>query len=189
MPSLPLATALYVRVDDLLKGSPHLAPWRPRLGLEPRLGDAELVILAVMQALLGFVSEARWLRRHARAHLRYLFPYLPQQPGWNKRLRRAAELVRLVLRELATDPALWRDDVWIVDSTPVECGRFRDQAPQFGVPGLSNTVNCGAASPRSPRRTPRRWGTTGSYERCPSLRLSRSRRRFLSAPSHRRAGH
>lgn len=49
--------------------------------------DAELVTLSVLQALLGFPSEARWLR-YARAHLRGWFPYLPKQPGYNKRLRR-----------------------------------------------------------------------------------------------------
>ncbi|MGW9029038.1 IS982 family transposase, partial [Streptomyces sp. NPDC055722] len=27
-----LATALYVKTDDLLKASPHLAPWRPAVG-------------------------------------------------------------------------------------------------------------------------------------------------------------
>jgi hypothetical protein len=70
-----LATALYVRTDDLLKESPQLAPWRPGTGITPRLSDAELVTLAVMQALLGFTSEARWLR-HAHSHLRHLFPYL-----------------------------------------------------------------------------------------------------------------
>ena len=84
-----LATALYVRTDDLLKESPQLAPWRPEAGICPQLSDAELITLAVMQALLGFTSEARWLR-HAHAHLRHLFPYLPQQPGYNKRLRRSA---------------------------------------------------------------------------------------------------
>jgi hypothetical protein len=57
--------------------------------MSPQLSDAELVTIAVMQALAGFTSEARWLR-HARAHLRHLFPYL--QPGYNKRLRAAAEL-------------------------------------------------------------------------------------------------
>ena len=84
-----LATALYVKTDDLLKESPHLAPWRPRVGISPRLSDAELVTLAVMQALLGYTSESRWLR-HARSHLGHLFPYLPHQPGYNKRLRAAA---------------------------------------------------------------------------------------------------
>jgi hypothetical protein len=75
-----LATALNVRTDDLLKASPYLAPWRPAVGIAPRLTDAELVTLAVMQALLGFTSESRWLR-HARAHLGHLFGYLPLQPG------------------------------------------------------------------------------------------------------------
>jgi hypothetical protein len=75
-----LATALYVTTDDLLKASPHLAPWRPAVGIAPQLTDAELVTLAMLQAMLGFTSEARRLR-HARSHLRHLFPYLPKQPG------------------------------------------------------------------------------------------------------------
>ena len=57
-----LATALYVKAGDLLKGSPYLARWRPAAGIAPKLTDAELVTLAVMQALLGFTSESRWLR-------------------------------------------------------------------------------------------------------------------------------
>jgi hypothetical protein len=64
-----LATALYARADDLLKACPERAPWRPATGICPRISDAELVTLAVMQALLGFVSEARWLR-FARRSLR-----------------------------------------------------------------------------------------------------------------------
>src|SRR5215203_4446667 len=67
-----LATALYVRTDDLLKASPERAPWRPRVGITPQISDAEVITLAVMQALLGFTSEARWLR-HAHLHLRHLF--------------------------------------------------------------------------------------------------------------------
>jgi len=67
-----LATALYVRTDDLLKQRPDLAPWRPAIGLQPRLNDAELVTLAVMQALLGYALESRWIR-YAHAHLGHLF--------------------------------------------------------------------------------------------------------------------
>lgn len=92
-----LATAIYVKTDDLLKDSPHLASWRPAVGITPQLADAELVTLAVMQAMLGFASEARWLR-HARSHLRHLFPYLPKQRGYNKRLCKAAEPLRRVTR-------------------------------------------------------------------------------------------
>lgn len=39
-----------------------------------------------MQDLLDHTSEARRLR-HSRTHLREQFPYLPQQSGYNKRLR------------------------------------------------------------------------------------------------------
>ncbi len=65
-----LATALFVKTDDLLTSSPQLAPWRPTVGVTPRLSDAELATLAMMQAILGFTSEARWLCR-ARAHVRH----------------------------------------------------------------------------------------------------------------------
>lgn len=65
-------------------------------GNRPQLTDAELVTLAMMQAMLGFTSEARWLR-HARSHLQHLFPYLPKQPGYNKRLRKAAGILRRVI--------------------------------------------------------------------------------------------
>jgi hypothetical protein len=61
-----LATALYVKTDDLLKGSPQCGPWRPAVGIAPQLSDVEPVTLAMMQAMLGFTSAARWLR-HASA--------------------------------------------------------------------------------------------------------------------------
>ena len=140
-----LATALYVRTDDLLMGSPHLAPWRPAVGIVPELSDAELVTLAVLQALLGFTSEARWLR-HAREHLRHLFPYLPQQPGYNKRLRRMAGTIGLLISMLARDTSLWTDDVWVVDSTPVECGRSRETARRSELAGWAEYGYCASHS-------------------------------------------
>jgi hypothetical protein len=140
-----LVTALYVRTDDLLKESPQLAPWRPGTGITPRLSDAELVTLAVMQAFLGFTSEARWLR-HAHSHLRHLFPYLPQQPGYNKRLRAAAPLIRACIRALAASTAIWTDDVWVVDSTPVECGRSRETARRSDLAGWAEYGYCASHS-------------------------------------------
>ncbi|WP_329185969.1 IS982 family transposase [Actinacidiphila glaucinigra] len=140
-----LATALYATTDDLLKERPDLAPLRPPVGIAPRLSDAELVTLAVMQALLGFTSEARWLR-HAHAHLRHLFPYLPQQPGYNKRLRKAAGLLRQVTRILATSTSVWSDDVWVVDSTPVECGRSRETVKRSDLAGWAQYGYCASHS-------------------------------------------
>ena len=109
-----LATALYVRTDDLLKAAPERAPWRPAVGIVPKISDAELITVAVMQALLGFTSEARWLR-YAKAHVRHLFPYLPKQPGYNKRLRRLADTIGWLIGVLARDTTLWTDDVWVAD--------------------------------------------------------------------------
>ena len=57
-----LATALYVTIDDLLIDHPDWAPERPKIGIAPRLTDAELMTLAVIQALLGYTSEARFIR-------------------------------------------------------------------------------------------------------------------------------
>jgi hypothetical protein len=140
-----LATALYAVTDDLLKESPQLAPLRPAVGISPQLSDAELVTLAVLQALLGFTSEARWVR-HARAHLRHLFPYLPQQSGYNKRLRAARGLIRYCARALAASTSLWSDDVWVVDSTPVECARSRETVKRSELAGWAEYGYCASHS-------------------------------------------
>lgn len=140
-----LATALYVRTDDLLKESPHRAPWRPATGIGPQISDAELVTLAVMQALLGFTSEARWLR-HARAHLRGMFPHLPQQPGYNKRLRALAATMTWLTSVLARGTSLWSDDVWVANSTPVECGRSRETAKRSDLAGWAEYGYCASHS-------------------------------------------
>ncbi len=130
-----LATALYVRVDDALKDHPELAPARPAVGIAPKLSDAELVTLAVLQALLGFTSETHWLR-HVDRHLRSMFPYVPGQAGYNKRLRAASGLLRALIRVLATECSSWADDLWLIDSTPVECGRSRPTAQRSALGGL-----------------------------------------------------
>ena len=140
-----LATALYVRVDDLLLDRPELVPPRPRIGLRPKLSDAELVTLSVLQVLLGFEDEARWVR-YAKAHLRHLFPYVPGQSGYNKRLRKAASMLRSVMRILAADIDAWADDTWLIDSTPVECGRSRPTAQRSNLAGWAGYGYCASHS-------------------------------------------
>ncbi len=140
-----LATALYVRTDDLLKSSPERAPWRPAVGIAPQISDAEVVTLAVMQALLGYTSEARWLR-FANDHLQRLFPYLPQQPGYNKRLRKLAGTLNWLVGMLARDTSMWTDDVWLVDSTPVECARSRETVRRSELAGWAEYGYCASHS-------------------------------------------
>ena len=103
-----LATALYVTVDDLLAAHPERVPARPRVGIAPRISDAELVTLAVIQALLGFTSEDRFLR-HARAYLLDMFPHLPGQSGYNKRLRKLASTMAWLTGELAEQTRVAED--------------------------------------------------------------------------------
>jgi DDE family transposase len=112
-----LVIALYVTVDELLGKRP--GPGRP-----PRLSEAELVCLAVAQVLLGCHSERRWLR-FVGHRLGHLFPYVPGQSGYNRRLRAAAPALRLTLEHLARTTPSWWDQWRLLDATPVPCGASR----------------------------------------------------------------
>ena len=136
-----LATALYVKIDDMPKDWPDLAPDRPADGIMPTLGDAELLTMAVMSALLGFTSERRWLR-YADENLAGMFPRRIGQSGYNERMRKAFWLFIRVIRMLAMDTSLWSDDVWVVDSTPVECGRSKETARRGDAAGWAEYGYC-----------------------------------------------
>jgi hypothetical protein len=133
-----LLTALYVKIDDMIAGP----RWR---GRPPLLTDSELVCLAVAQVLLGARSEAHWLR-YANTHLRGMFPYLPQRPGYNKRLRAALPVIKRVIRELAQDSDFWFDSCWIVDSTPVPCGMSRPTVQRSDMAGWAGYGYCASHS-------------------------------------------
>ena len=140
-----LATRLYVTIDDLLIDHPEWAPERPTVGIAPKLSDAELITLAVIQALLGFTSEARFIR-HARTHLTPWFTYLPDRPGYNKRLRHAGQLFQHVIAALTRACPSATDDLWLVDSTPVECGRSRDTTKRSSLAGFAEYGYCASHS-------------------------------------------
>ena len=112
-----LVVALYVTIDDLL--GPRLGPGHP-----PKLSDAELVCLGVAQVLLGARSERHWLR-FAKRRLGHLFPYLPGQAGYNKRLRAAGHLVCLAIRHLAMVSPSWCEGLRLLDATPLPCAQSR----------------------------------------------------------------
>jgi hypothetical protein len=130
-----LVIALYVKIDDDAAGIARL-PGRP-----PKLSHAELICLAVMQAMLGFTSQTRWLR-HVRAHLGHLFPFVPQQPGYHKRLRAALPQIKRIIRTLAADTDFWHDPDWIADSTPVECRRTRPAVQRSQLAGRASYGYC-----------------------------------------------
>jgi hypothetical protein len=140
-----LATALYVTTDDLLRAHPERVPPRPKIGIAPRTSDAEMLTLAVMQALLGFANETQWLR-YARKNLLSMFPTLPLQSGYNKRLRKLAGTMTWLVGELGRQTSVGDDRVWVVDSTPVECARSRETVKRSDLAGWAEYGYCASHS-------------------------------------------
>ena len=135
-----LLTALYVLIDD------HVIPsGQRRAGRPKKLSDAELACLAVAQVLLGARSEHHWLRM-CRARLGHLFPYLPKQPGYHKRLKAAAPLLAAVMDYLAREVPSWHDDVRLIDATPVPCGTSRETVKRSELAGWAGYGYCAAHS-------------------------------------------
>ena len=136
-----LATALYVTADDLLKAHPEITPPRPRVGIAPAITDAEVLTLAAIAPLVGINTDRRFLR-YARKHLRGMFPYIPGQSGYNKRLRALAGTIGWLAAALATTTSVYTDDVHLVDSTPIECARSRPTVRRSDLAGWAGYGYC-----------------------------------------------
>jgi hypothetical protein len=109
-----LCISVYCTADDLLP---------ERLGnARRRLSDAEIVTLSVAQVLMGIPSDRRFLRA-ARRQLGHLFPCLPSQDAFHKRRARLAETIEWLIGVFAAKSPGAADDLLLLDSTPVECGR------------------------------------------------------------------
>ncbi len=71
---------------------------------------------------MGIPSDRRFLRA-AKRQLGHLFPVLPTQDALHKRRTRLAETLEWLIGVFAAKSPGSRDDVLLLDSTPVECGR------------------------------------------------------------------
>ena len=109
-----LLISVYCTADDLL-------PERAR-NARRTLSDAEVVTLCVAQVLMGLPSDRRFLRA-ARRQLGHLFPCLPSQDALHKRRSRLAETIEWLVGVFAQRSPGHADDLLLLDSTPVECGR------------------------------------------------------------------
>ncbi len=109
-----LLISVYCTADDLL-------PERPA-NARRKLTDAEIVTLCVAQVLMGIPSDRRFLRA-ARRQLGHLFPTLPSQDALHKRRARLAETLEWLVGVFAARSPGHADDLLLLDSTPVECGR------------------------------------------------------------------
>ncbi len=143
------ATALYVRTN-LLKESPQLAPLRPTVGITPQLSDAELVTLAMMQALPGLPPRPGSC----------VTPVLTLAPV--PRTCRSSPATTTAVRCRIADPALhqsswppmparWTRTMSGSDSTPVECGRLQARPQERSSPGrMSRSTDTAPATSRRP---------------------------------------
>jgi Transposase DDE domain len=139
-----LLTALYVELEDRVL--PRLGWSRAhRPGRKPELTDAELLCLAVAQQLLEVASERRWIR-YARAHLTGMFPHLPGQSGFSKRLRAAGPLMSAVITELARDTPSWEEHLRLLDSTPLPCAASRETVKRSDLAGDAGYGYCASHS-------------------------------------------
>jgi len=139
-----LLTALYVELEDRVL--PRLGWSRAhRPGRKPELTDAELLCLAVAQQLLEVASERRWIR-YARSHLLDVFPHLPGQSGFSKRLRAAGPLISAVITELARATPSWDEHLRMLDSTPLPCAASRETVKRSDLAGDAGYGYCASHS-------------------------------------------
>jgi hypothetical protein len=94
----------------------------PRRGRPELISDNELLALMVAQMLLQSPSDRIFLRR-ARRRLGHLFPYLPSQSRYNERCRALTPKLVLLWKALAAETLGARDDLRLLDTTPLPCGQ------------------------------------------------------------------
>jgi hypothetical protein len=109
-----LLISVFCTADDFLP--------EPAKNARRILTDAEVVTLAVAQAIMGITSDARFIRT-ARKQLVHLFPVVPNRVGYLKRRQRLSDTIEWLMGVFASDSPGFYDDLVLVDSTPVECAR------------------------------------------------------------------
>ncbi len=132
-----LCTLIYCTADDLLPEA--------RTNARRRISDAELVTLCVAQAIMGIPSDRRFLAV-ARKRLIHLFPELPSQPAYWKRRRRLADAIEWLMGVFAAASPGFRDDLLLVDSTPVPCAASRETVKRSALADAAGYGYCAAHS-------------------------------------------
>jgi hypothetical protein len=132
-----LCTVVYCTADDLL---PEAAGNARRM-----VTDAEVVTLCVAQAIMGIPSDRRFLKV-ARKRLVHLFPEIPCQPGYFKRRRRLADQLEWLMAMFASQSPGCKDDLLLIDSTPVECARSRETVKRSALADAADYGWCASHS-------------------------------------------
>jgi hypothetical protein len=127
-----LLTAVFCTADDLL-------PERKK-NARRRLTDAEVVTLSVAQSIMGIGSDERFLRIAVK-RLGHLFPTLTRRSGFHRRRDRLADVIEAMIDVFASRSPGYHDDLLLIDSTPVECGRSRETVKRGGSSSLGDALS------------------------------------------------
>ena len=130
-----LCTVIYCTADDLLPEA--------KANARRKITDAELVTLCVAQAIMGISSDRRFLAV-ARRRLVHLFPHLPSQSAYWKRRRRLADAIEWLMGVFVARSPGSRDDLLLVDSTPVPCAQSRETVKRSALGEAAGYGYCAA---------------------------------------------
>ena len=134
-----LCIAVYCTADDLLP--------EPSNNRRRQLTDAEVVTLAVAQVAMGAPSDRRFLWA-ARRQLGHLFKALPSQSAFHKRRVRLRETIEWLSGVFANSSPGSRDNMLLLDSAPVECGKSIDTSRRSQLADACGYGYCAAHSRR-----------------------------------------
>ena len=130
-----LVVAAYVFADEF--------PVPARPGPAVRISDAELVALAVCQAVMGISSDRQFLGLVAY-RLPGWFPYLPAQSQYNRRLRALTGLLTVVQQRLAR--LLDAGGARLADGTLIGVANYAGCAARSGFAGTAAYGYCASKS-------------------------------------------
>jgi hypothetical protein len=130
-----LVVAAYVFADE------YPVPARP--GPPAKIGDAELVALAVCQAAMGICSDRQFLGL-VGWRLPGWFPHLPEQSQYNRRLRALTGLLTVVQQRLAR--LLDAGGARLADGTLIGVANYAGCAHKSEFAGVAGYGYCAAKS-------------------------------------------
>jgi hypothetical protein len=126
-----LLLVVYCITDDFLP--------RGRGNARRMVTDAEIITLAIAQAIMGITSDYRFVAVADR-RLRHLFPVLPSRDAFHKRRIRLAGQIEALVAHFARHSPGYTDDLLLVDSTPIECARSRETVKRGGCSSLGDAL-------------------------------------------------
>jgi hypothetical protein len=110
-------TEIYVFVDDFLKAHPRRAQWRRSHNAAPRLTDAEVITIALLQGSFGCATLKRAYLLVA-ANWRRAFPALCSYKQWLNRLHALTSLVGQLV-EAARRSDEQQPTLYLLDAKPI----------------------------------------------------------------------